>query len=149
MALFGQQARLRNCLWWADLASWPNPDSPQGQARRENCFDRHMRVGPAGTAPRGTALVNREDPISSIDIVVERTDPLVSSGNGKYALPAKAPVRESVTTAHVSPWSPLAMVRPPQQGTPAPTGSQPEGDKRGMLVLIGIAVLVAVFIYRS
>lgn len=148
MALFGRNAKLRNCLWWADLASWPNPDSPQGQGRRENCFDQHLRVGQP-IMPRGTALVNKEEPISLVDIVVERANPLVSSGAGKYALPAQTPVRESATTAYVSPWSPLAMVRPPQGAPPPAEGPAPEGDNRGLLVIIGIAVLVALFIYRK
>lgn len=121
MALFGASSKLERCLWFADLASWPNPDSPQGQNRRENCFDRHMR----GAQPT-----------------------IVNSGNGKYALTAGVPVRQSATTSHVSPWSPVALVRPPMANEPAGS-SQPEGDNRGLMLLVGIVAIVAILIYRA
>lgn len=37
MALFGPQARLERCLWWAELTSWPRGASEE---RRANCYDR-------------------------------------------------------------------------------------------------------------
>jgi len=37
MALFGPQARLERCLWWANLTGWPNGISDE---RRGRCYDR-------------------------------------------------------------------------------------------------------------
>lgn len=37
MALFGPQARLERCLWWAELTSWPRGASEE---RISGCYDR-------------------------------------------------------------------------------------------------------------
>lgn len=37
MALFGPQARLERCLWWAELTSWPHGATPD---RRARCYDK-------------------------------------------------------------------------------------------------------------
>lgn len=37
MALFGPQARLERCLWWANLTGWPNGISEE---RRGRCYDK-------------------------------------------------------------------------------------------------------------
>jgi len=37
MALFGPQARLERCLWWAELRGWPRGASDSSKA---NCYDK-------------------------------------------------------------------------------------------------------------
>jgi hypothetical protein len=54
MGLFG--TRMERCMWLADLQSWPNPDSPNGQARRERCFDQHMGRVAAPFVPNGSSV---------------------------------------------------------------------------------------------
>jgi hypothetical protein len=53
MALFGPQARLERCLWWANLAGWPNGAS---EARTNNCYEKVFgRTSgiSAGAVPKG------------------------------------------------------------------------------------------------
>lgn len=54
MALFGPQARLERCLWWAELTSWPHGASEE---RRGQCYDKVFgRAGSNGIAEQGKRL---------------------------------------------------------------------------------------------
>ena len=149
MALFG--SRYDRCMWWAQVASWPNPDSPQGQERQLSCFDRFGRVGQPGTSARGTALVNKEEPSSLIDIVVERRGPsttLVNNGNGRFATAGTAPLKAEMSVTHISPVVGLPYtVKPPAEGAPGTDnkGTGPEFPYIWVLIL----AVVAFIIYKS
>lgn len=124
MALGGTQARLQNCLWWANMASWPNPDSAQGQARQERCFDKYMRTATEGQAP------------------------MVNNGNSRIAMAGSAPITQQRNQQLVSPLG-QAMELPPRE-TPAPVPTtQGYQAPKFPWVWVLIAIVAAVVIYKS
>ena len=123
MALFGTQSRLQNCLWWANMASWPNPESPQGQARQERCFDKYMR-----TATEGQAT-------------------MVKNGNSRIAMAGGAPITQQRNQQLVSPLG-QAMELPPRE-TPAPTDTVGYQAPKFPWIWAFIAVVVVVIIYKA
>ncbi len=123
MALFGTQSRLQNCLWWANMASWPNPESPQGQARQERCFDKYMR-----TATEGQAT-------------------MVKNGNSRIAMAGGAPITQQRNQQLVSPLG-QAMELPPRETLVVET---PRGYQTPQFpwVWVFIAVVAIMVMYKS
>jgi hypothetical protein len=60
MALFGPQARLERCLWWAELTSWPNGASA---TKRGNCYDKVFGRSSGVTDPTGAQRSVSNTPI--------------------------------------------------------------------------------------
>jgi hypothetical protein len=135
MALLG--SRYDRCMWWAQVASWPNPDSPQGQERQLSCFDRFGRVG--GSAPLVNMVVEQKGPATT----------LVNNGNGRFATAGTAPVQAAQSVTHISPvvGLPARMILPPAEGAPG-TDNKATGPEFPYIWVLILAV-VAFIIYKS
>lgn len=59
MALFGPQARLERCLWWAELTGWPHGASAE---RKAACYDRVLGRA-SGTGGSGRQLSVQNKPV--------------------------------------------------------------------------------------
>jgi hypothetical protein len=123
MALFGPQAKLYNCLWWADMASFPNPESERGLARRERCFDKYMR-----TATEGQAT-------------------MVKNGNSRIAMAGGAPIMQQRNQQLISPLG-QAITLPPRE-TPAPTATVGYQAPKFPWIWLFIAVVAIMVMYKS
>jgi hypothetical protein len=61
MALFGPQARLERCLWWANLTGWPKGISEE---RRSNCYDKVFgRKGYGQPTPGSRVMLERQQEV--------------------------------------------------------------------------------------
>jgi hypothetical protein len=74
MAIFGPQAKLERCLWWAELRSWPNGAS---DSRKANCYDKIFgRESAPSALPKGalgkseTAPVKPKNDLLTLALVI-------------------------------------------------------------------------------
>ena len=154
MAILG--SRYDRCMWWAQVASWPNPDSPQGQERQLSCFDRFGRVGD-NTPSRyfiqsGSSVGITREPKPLVDMVMRSPSPtttLVNNGNGRFATAGTAPLQADKAVTHISPvvGLPARMILPPAEGAPGKDNKATGPEFPYIWVLI--LAVVAFIIYKS
>lgn len=121
MAFYPFGTKLDRCIALAALASWPYPESENGQARQRRCIDKYMRT--AGQAP------------------------MVNNGKSRIAMVGGAPITQQRNQQLVSPLG-QAMELPPRE-TPAPTDTVGYQAPKFPWIWIFIAIVAVVVMYKA